>query len=60
LLKGGGPVILAGDHKVIPNDMDADKPERWVDDAPFFPESFEACRQLAGQGWTDALRAKST
>jgi exodeoxyribonuclease-3 len=56
LLKRGGPVILAGDYNVIPTEQDAYKPERWVDDALFFPESREAYRQLIAQGWTDALR----
>ncbi len=50
------PVILAGDYNVIPEDIDAYKPERWVDDALFFPESRAAYRALVGQGWTDSLR----
>lgn len=55
LLDGGGPVVLAGDYNVIPTEQDADKPERWVDDALFLPETREAYRQLLAQGWTDAL-----
>src|SRR5262249_46274202 len=51
-----GPVILAGDYNVIPTDLDADKPERWVDDALFLPESREAYRELLAQDWSDALR----
>src|SRR3569833_2523579 len=31
-------VVLAGDYNVIPTELDAYKPERWVDDALFFPE----------------------
>lgn len=50
------PVILAGDYNVIPTELDAKKPENWVRDALFFPESREAYRQLVAQGWTDALR----
>jgi len=50
------PVILAGDYNVIPTDLDCHKPESWVDDALFFPESREAYRRLVAQGWTDALR----
>jgi exodeoxyribonuclease-3 len=50
------PVILAGDYNVIPTDLDAYKPERWVDDALFFPESRAAYQKLLAQGWTDALR----
>jgi len=56
LLAGGGPVVLAGDYNVIPTEMDARKPERWVRDALFFPESRAAYRKLLDQGWTDALR----
>jgi exodeoxyribonuclease III len=50
------PVILAGDYNVIHTDLDAYKPERWVDDALFFPESRAAYQKLLAQGWTDALR----
>jgi exodeoxyribonuclease-3 len=49
-------VILAGDYNVIPTDLDAYKPERWVKDALFFPESRAAYQKLLSQGWTDALR----
>ena len=52
----GGPVVLAGDYNVIPTERDVYKPERWVDDALFLPETREAYRQLLAQGWTDALR----
>jgi exodeoxyribonuclease-3 len=57
LLSGDVPVILAGDYNVIPTELDAYKPERWVDDALFFPESRAAYQKLLGQGWTDALRS---
>jgi len=50
------PVILAGDYNVIPTELDAYKPERWVGDALFFPESQAAYRKLLAQGWTDAIR----
>ena len=56
LIDRGGKVVLAGDYNVIPNELDADKPERWRKDALFLPESREAYRQLLEQGWTDALR----
>ncbi len=56
LLKTGGRVVLAGDYNVIPTEQDAAKPERWVDDALFFPESRAAYQELLAQGWTDALR----
>ena len=57
LLANDEPVVLAGDYNVIPTAFDAYKPERWVKDALFFPESRAAYRKLLSQGWTDALRA---
>jgi exodeoxyribonuclease III len=50
------PVVLAGDYNVIPTKQDAYKPERWLGDALFFPESRAAFQRLIDQGWTDALR----
>jgi hypothetical protein len=50
-------MVLAGDYNVIPTELDFYKPERWVDDALFRPESREAYRRIVAQGWTDALRA---
>jgi exodeoxyribonuclease-3 len=41
---------------VIPTDIDVYKPERWVDDALFRPETRAAFQKLLDQGWTDALR----
>ena len=49
-------MVLAGDYNVIPTELDVYKPERWVKDALFLPETREAYRQLVAQGWTDALR----
>jgi exodeoxyribonuclease III len=56
LLASGGEVILCGDFNAVPTPFDADKPERWVRDAVFFPETREAYARLLAQGWTDALR----
>jgi len=56
LLEQGSPVILNGDFNVIPTESDVYKPERWVDDALFRPETRESFRRLIAQGWTDALR----
>ena len=50
------PVVLVGDYNVIPEELDVYRPESWVHDALFRPESREAYRRLLGQGWTDALR----
>jgi exodeoxyribonuclease-3 len=56
LLASGNPVVLAGDFNAVPTELDAYKPERWVHDAVFFPETREAYRRLVAQGWTDSLR----
>jgi exodeoxyribonuclease-3 len=56
LLDSGAPVVLAGDFNVIPTDFDVYKPERWVNDALFRPETRDAFQRLLAQGWTDALR----
>jgi len=50
------PVILTGDYNVIPTELDVYKPERWMKDALFLPESRAAFKNLVSQGWTDAIR----
>ncbi|MEO7444502.1 MAG: exodeoxyribonuclease III [Ferruginibacter sp.] len=57
LLKTKNKIILTGDYNAIPTEMDAYKPERWVEDALFRPETRKAYKDLLAQGWTDALRA---
>ncbi|HWJ25507.1 MAG TPA: exodeoxyribonuclease III, partial [Flavisolibacter sp.] len=47
---------LTGDFNVIPTESDVYKPERWLDDALFKPESRSAFKKLLSQGWTDAVR----
>lgn len=56
LLNFNIPVILLGDFNVMPTERDVYKPERWVDDALFRPETRAAFHNLVAQGWTDALR----
>ena len=56
LMASGKPVVLTGDYNVMPTDLDVYKPEKWVDDALFRPETRAAFHTLAAQGWTDALR----
>jgi exodeoxyribonuclease III len=56
LVQSGEKVVLTGDYNIIPTESDAYKPERWVEDALFRPESREAFQKLLAQGWTDALR----
>ncbi|HVS97734.1 MAG TPA: exodeoxyribonuclease III [Puia sp.] len=56
LLNSGKQVILTGDYNVMPTEIDVYKPEKWVDDALFRPETRAAFRKLVDQGWTDAIR----
>ena len=56
LLASGKPVILTGDYNVMPTELDVYKPERWLDDALFRPETRQAFKELVAQGWTDAIR----
>ncbi|HTM94021.1 MAG TPA: exodeoxyribonuclease III [Flavisolibacter sp.] len=56
LFESGKPVILTGDFNVMPTEKDVYKPERWVNDALFRPESRAAFKKLVDQGWTDAIR----
>ena len=50
------PVVLTGDYNVMPTKLDVYKPERWVEDALFRPETRLAFKTLVEQGWTDAIR----
>lgn len=56
LLAHNTPVILIGDFNVMPAELDVYKPERWVNDALFRPETRAAFHKLLSQGWTDAIR----
>ncbi|HRO43688.1 MAG TPA: exodeoxyribonuclease III [Flavipsychrobacter sp.] len=56
LLTEKKPTILTGDFNVMPTEIDVYKPERWVNDALFRPETRAAFQNLLAQGWTDAIR----
>lgn len=56
LLAMDAPVVLTGDYNVMPTEIDVYKPERWVDDALFRPETRTAFKYLLDLGWTDAIR----
>jgi exodeoxyribonuclease-3 len=58
-LKLEEPMLLAGDYNVIPNPIDARRPEAWVNDALFLPRTREKFRTLLHLGLTDAVRAAS-
>ena len=52
------PVVMLGDYNVIPEPRDVSKPENWVDDALFLPQTRAAFRRIMHQGWTDAIRIR--
>jgi len=56
LLEQEGASVLAGDYNVIPEPVDAKRPEAWTGDALFQPESRTAWRRLVNLGYTDAVR----
>jgi exodeoxyribonuclease III len=51
------PLVLGGDFNVIPTELDARFPDRWVNDALFLPRTRGKFRTLYHLGLTDALRA---
>ena len=53
------PMVLAGDYNVIPAPPDARRPEAWVQDALFLPQTREKYRALLNLGLTDAIRTVS-
>ena len=55
LLELEEPLVLCGDYNVIPEPRDADKPEAWLGDALFQPESRAAFRGLKNLGLTEAF-----
>lgn len=56
LLDTGLPVMLVGDFNVMPTELDTYKPEKYLDNALFRPESRAEYSNLIRQGWTDAIR----
>ena len=59
LLDDEEPLVCCGDYNVIPQAMDAAKPEAWTTDALYLPQSREAYRRLCALGLTDAFRARN-
>ena len=49
------PLVFAGDYNVIPEPQDAARPEAWIEDALFRPESRAAFRRLLNLGLTEAF-----
>ncbi len=57
LLASEMPVVMAGDYNIIPQDIDAARPEAWREDALALPQSRNAFRRLLSLGFTEAFRA---
>jgi exodeoxyribonuclease-3 len=51
------PYVLAGDYNVIPDRRDAKRPDAWLNDALFLPDTHAAFRRLMALGFTEAVRA---
>jgi len=58
LLAAEEPALMAGDYNVIPQAEDAAKPEAWVEDALFLPDTRAAFRRILNLGYTEAFRAR--
>ncbi|MDE9450600.1 exodeoxyribonuclease III [Aliiroseovarius sp. Z3] len=59
LLADEMPFLMAGDYNIIPQPEDAVRPDAWIDDALFRPESREAWRKITNLGMTEAFRARN-
>ncbi len=58
LLAGEETFVCLGDYNVILQGLDAARPEVWVGDALFLPETRAAFRRMANLGLTDAVRVR--
>ena len=58
LLATEEPVAMGGDYNVIPDAIDAARPDAWVEDALFRPESRAAFRRIENLGFYDAIRLR--
>ena len=58
LLDSEEPFVALGDYNIIPQALDAARPEAWLTDALFLPESRNALRRMVNLGLTDAICAR--
>lgn len=58
LLAAEQPFVALGDYNVIPQAIDAAKPENWVGDALYLPQSRDALRRMENLGLTEAIRTR--
>jgi exodeoxyribonuclease-3 len=59
LLADEQPLVLCGDYNIIPQAEDATRPQDWLTDALYLPQSREAYQRLLNLGLTDAIRAQN-
>ena len=59
LLADEQPLVLCGDYNIIPQAEDAARPQDWLTDALYLPQSREAYQRLLNLGLTDAIRAQN-
>ncbi len=59
LLKTEQALVFCGDYNIIPQPVDAAKPEAWATDALFLPASRAAYQRLLALGLTEAFRARN-
>ena len=57
LLKLEEPFVCAGDYNVIPQSEDAARPDAWLTDALYLPQTRNAYRRMLNLGLLDAFRA---
>ncbi|SHF77471.1 exodeoxyribonuclease-3 [Litoreibacter ascidiaceicola] len=53
------PAMMAGDYNIIPQAIDAARPEAWREDALFHPDSRAAYRRILNLGFTEAFRTRN-
>ncbi len=58
LLAGERVLVIAGDYNVIPQPMDAARPDAWVKDALYRPETRASFRRIEALGLSDAIRLR--
>jgi exodeoxyribonuclease-3 len=59
LLATEDPVVMAGDYNIIPQPQDAARPQVWLEDALFLPQSRNAYRRILNLGFTEAFRTRN-
>ncbi len=59
LLQTEEALVCCGDYNVIPQAEDAARPELWLEDALYLPQTRAAFRRLCNLGLTDAFRARN-